>query len=73
MNTAENYFLNKQFKCPIILINQHIEPFGDNYVVRCDQEPGVWEMFEMDIRNNPGKKQEKVHIIPSNLNFRKTL
>ncbi|GHU14963.1 LacI family transcriptional regulator [Spirochaetia bacterium] len=46
MNTVDNYFLNKQFKCPIILVNQHIEPFGDNYVVRCDQEPGVWEMFE---------------------------
>jgi LacI family transcriptional regulator len=46
MNTAENYFLGKQFKRPVILVNQHVEPFGDTYVVRCDQEPGVWELFE---------------------------
>ncbi|GHU57065.1 hypothetical protein FACS189442_5980 [Spirochaetia bacterium] len=26
----------------------------------------------MDIRKNPDKKQEKVHIIPSNLSYRKT-
>jgi LacI family transcriptional regulator len=46
MNTTDNYFLSKKFDCPVILINQHFEPFGDNYVVRCDQKPGLQELLE---------------------------
>jgi DNA-binding LacI/PurR family transcriptional regulator len=40
-----NYFVNTQFDCPVILINQHVKPYGDNYVIRCDQKPGIMEVL----------------------------
>ncbi|GHT95641.1 ribose operon repressor [Spirochaetia bacterium] len=45
LNTSENNFLYRQFDCPVILINQHLEPYGDAYIIRCDQEPGIQEVF----------------------------
>jgi LacI family transcriptional regulator len=44
-NGCGNYFLNTQFDCPVILINQHIKPYGDNYIIRCDQKPGIMEVL----------------------------
>lgn len=46
LNTADNFYTKNKFDCPVILINQHLKPFGDNYVVRCDQKPGITEVFD---------------------------
>jgi LacI family transcriptional regulator len=46
LNTQDNYFLNNKFSCSVILINQHLEPYGDNYVIRCDQTQGINAVFE---------------------------
>jgi LacI family transcriptional regulator len=52
MNTKHNYFLSRKFDCPVILINQHTRPYGDNYIVRCDQKPGLAAFLEEVRRNN---------------------
>jgi LacI family transcriptional regulator len=44
--SLSNYFVNTQFDCPVILINQHVKPYGDNYVIRCDQKPGIMGVLE---------------------------
>ena len=46
LNTKENLYLAKSYSCPVILINQHTKPYGDNFIVGCDQEPGILEVFE---------------------------
>jgi len=46
LNTADNLYTKNRFDCPVILINQHVKPYGDNYVVRCDQSPGIAEVFD---------------------------
>jgi DNA-binding LacI/PurR family transcriptional regulator len=46
LNGKDNYFLFRKFRCPVIIINQHTEPFGINYVVRVDQKPGIQEVFD---------------------------
>ncbi|MDR0448207.1 MAG: LacI family transcriptional regulator, partial [Treponema sp.] len=46
LNTADNLYTKSNFDCPVILINQHIKPCKDNYVIRCDQEPGIAEVFD---------------------------
>jgi LacI family transcriptional regulator len=46
MNKDHAYLAEYSFGCPVILINQHIIPCGDNYIVRCDQEPGIREVFD---------------------------
>jgi LacI family transcriptional regulator len=51
LNTKKNYFIENSFNCPVILINQHLKPHGDAYVVRCDQSPGIIEAFEY-VREN---------------------
>jgi LacI family transcriptional regulator len=51
LNTADNYFGKKKFECPVILINQHRKPYGGkNYIVRCDQKPGIEEVFARVLR-----------------------
>ena len=39
-------FIQNKFDFPVILINQHLKPYGENYIVRCDQKPGITEVFE---------------------------
>jgi DNA-binding LacI/PurR family transcriptional regulator len=51
LNTKDNFFIHQKFNHPVILINQHLEPYGDNYIVRCDQKPGILEIFNY-IENN---------------------
>jgi DNA-binding LacI/PurR family transcriptional regulator len=46
LNTNRNLYMNRSFDFPVILINQHCKPFGENYVVRCDQRPGILAVFE---------------------------
>ena len=46
LNTGQNFYTKNRFDCPVFLINQHVRPYGDNYVVRCDQKPGIMEVFE---------------------------
>jgi LacI family transcriptional regulator len=46
LNTADNYFTQRTFDCPVILVNQHIKPFGEHYIIRCDQTPGIGELFD---------------------------
>ena len=46
LNTQGNHFLYNKFNCSVILINQHLEPYGDNYVIRCDQTQGINAVFE---------------------------
>ena len=46
LNTRRNFYTENRFDCPVILINQHVKPYGDNYVVRCDQKPGILEAFD---------------------------
>ena len=46
LNTADTLYTKSRFNCPVFLINQHVKPYGDNYVVRCDQSPGIMEVFE---------------------------
>jgi DNA-binding LacI/PurR family transcriptional regulator len=46
MNTVHNLYINRSFDFPVILINQHSSPFGENYVIRCDQKPGILAVFE---------------------------
>jgi DNA-binding LacI/PurR family transcriptional regulator len=46
LNTENDLYTKNKFDCPVILINQHIKPYGDNYVVRCNQEPGIMEVFD---------------------------
>jgi LacI family transcriptional regulator len=45
LNRPDNYFLNNEFRCPVIIANQHTEPFGNHYIVRSDQAPGINEVF----------------------------
>jgi LacI family transcriptional regulator len=45
-NTEDNYFLKTKFDRPVILVNQHTEPFGNAYIVRVDQAPGLLEAFD---------------------------
>ena len=45
LNTKNNLYTKTKVGCPVILINQHVKPYGDNYVVRCDQRPGIEEVF----------------------------
>lgn len=46
LNTQDNLYTKSRLNCPVILINQHVRPYGDNYVVRCDQVPGITEVFD---------------------------
>ena len=46
LNTKENLYTKRNFDCPVIIINQHKRPYGDNYVICCDQKPGILEVFE---------------------------
>jgi|GEM_PF-1708885 len=46
LNSGQNFYTKNKFDCPVILINQHIKPYGNNYVVRCDQKPGIMEVFD---------------------------
>ena len=46
LNTVHNLYINRSFDFPVILINQHSRPFGENYVIRCDQRPGILALFE---------------------------
>ena len=45
LNTKQNLYVNSRFDCPVIFLNQHTRSFGDNYVVRCNQAPGIMEVF----------------------------
>ena len=46
LNTKDNLYIKNKFDFPVIMINQHLKPYGDNYVVRCDQKSGVAEVFD---------------------------
>ena len=46
LNTRHNPYLNIKLDCPVILLNQHTRPIGDNYVVRCNQVPGIMTVFD---------------------------
>ena len=46
LNTGSNLYVGSKFDCPVILLNQHVRPYGDNYVVRCNQIPGIMEVFD---------------------------
>ena len=46
LNTGQNFYNKSSFGCPVILINQHIKPYGDNYIIRCDQKPGIEKLFD---------------------------
>jgi DNA-binding LacI/PurR family transcriptional regulator len=60
LNTGDNYFVQNHFDCPVILVNQHTEPYGDAghsnaghnaYGVYCDRKPGLMAMFNQVKRN----------------------
>ena len=51
LNTGQNLYNKNSFDCPVILINQHAKPYGDNYIVQCDQKPGIEEVFDEVKRN----------------------
>jgi DNA-binding LacI/PurR family transcriptional regulator len=46
LNTTHNLYINRSFDFPVILINQHTKPFGENYIVNCDQRPGLLAIFD---------------------------
>ena len=46
LNTKQNLYNKNSFDCPVILINQHIKPHGANYLIQCDQKPGIEEVFD---------------------------
>jgi LacI family transcriptional regulator len=46
LNTIHNLYINRSFDFSVILINQHTKPFGENYIVCCDQKPGIFAVFE---------------------------
>ena len=46
LNTKDNLYVKNKFDFPVIMINQHLKPYGDNYVVRCDQKPGIAEVLD---------------------------
>ena len=50
LNTKYNFYTTHPLDCPVILINQHTRPYGDNYVVYCDQKPGIVEVFDEVLR-----------------------
>jgi LacI family transcriptional regulator len=45
-NRPDNYFIKHSFDCPVILINQHTRPYGNNYIMRVDQGPGILEVLD---------------------------
>jgi LacI family transcriptional regulator len=45
LNSKNNFYANRKFHCPVILINQYIKASGGNFVIRCDQKPGLLEVF----------------------------
>jgi LacI family transcriptional regulator len=45
LNSKNNFYVNRKFHCPVILINQHVKASGGNFVLRCDQQPGLLEVF----------------------------
>ena len=48
LNTDNNFYVKNTFDCPVILINQHKKPYGNNYIVQCDQKPGIEKvLFEV--------------------------
>jgi len=46
LNTKQNLYVSGKLDCPVILLNQHEKPYGDNYVVRCNQVPGIKTVFD---------------------------
>ena len=46
LNTKNNFYVKNKFDFPVIMINQHLKPYGENYIVRCDQKPGITEIFD---------------------------
>jgi LacI family transcriptional regulator len=46
LNSTNNFYTSSSFPCPVILINQHKKPYGDNFVICCDQRPGLLEVFD---------------------------
>ena len=46
LNRPNNFYIQRKIPCPVVLVNQHIKPYGDNYVIRCEQEPGILAVFE---------------------------
>jgi LacI family transcriptional regulator len=45
-NRPDNYFITHGFDCPVILINQHTRPYGNTYIARVDQAPGIAEALD---------------------------
>jgi len=46
LNTRQNLYVSGGLDCPVILLNQHMRPIGDNYVVRCNQVTGIKTVFD---------------------------
>ena len=70
LNTENNFYIKNKFDFPVILINQHLKPFGDNYVVHCDQKPGISEVLDEVFRRKlypfvlfiPAEKTYSFHL-----------
>ena len=70
LNTNKNLYIKNKFDFPVIMINQHLKPYGDNYVVHCNQKPGIFEVFDEVARRElypfvlyiPAEKSYSYHL-----------
>lgn len=44
-SSQDNFLLNFDSPCPIILVNEHVGLSSRHHIVRCDQKPGIREAF----------------------------
>lgn len=42
-SSADNFLIDFESPCPIILVNEHVGMSTRHHIVRCDQEPGIRE------------------------------
>ncbi len=45
-SSDDNFFLNYDAPCPLILINEHLGLNSQHHIVRCGQEPGIYAALE---------------------------
>jgi LacI family transcriptional regulator len=46
-SSPDNFFIDFESPCPIILVNEHLATSTRHHIVRCDQEPGIKEALNL--------------------------
>jgi len=52
LNTKHSIYAGGRFDFPVILLNQHTRSSADNYIVRCNQIPGITSIFDEVIKRS---------------------